>query len=180
MNLLNTILTDLFRDKVKVGTKKLYPFHLHFVGIHIKELLVTGNTTIVKSGFLREIIYVMLQHLKIKYIPEIVGYIRKRDFCRWTGTKRALFFTPNMVLGYIKTGALQKDQMLEKKVKCGCGYNMSVEDIEILFDFTKEKSYSDSVKLKIIEKEMDHKWTLIDYCSYHKPIKQIIIETRFL
>ena len=89
----------LFEGNMKIGKKIIYNFHLQICFNYIKELM-ENNKVIIKSGFIRNIIYIILNKNSILYKLEIVSYKKIRSLCRWY--RGAKSYTPNIILGYIK------------------------------------------------------------------------------
>lgn len=99
MNILITELKSYFPKNV-IENKKLYDFHFYITIKYLKELFETGKTTCV-SGFIRKIIYVILNQQNIKYKLHTIGHNKKQSLCWWTN-KSGKRFTPGMILGYIE------------------------------------------------------------------------------
>lgn len=177
--------TKLFENNMKIRRKIIYDFHLKIVHDHITELIATKQTTC-KSGFIREIIYKVLDSLSFKFKLEIVGHKLKRSLCRWAcGPRSRRFYTPGMMIGYINRGMVIEEEFCQSLINAELDYNTrswndgskytdyysDLSTIKSLFD--KYTSYT--TKWKIIERVLDDKWNIFESCNLYKPIKQITL-----
>uniref|UniRef100_A0A6C0AFF7 Uncharacterized protein n=1 Tax=viral metagenome TaxID=1070528 RepID=A0A6C0AFF7_9ZZZZ len=172
---------EFFKDNMKIGKKKIYSFHLRICYDHLNELFLKKRTTC-KSGFIREIIYKILKKLLIKYKLEIVDYKHKKSLCRWIGGRdrnRMWFYTPKMLLGYIKSNMVIEEEFIEKQEQLKIHYEdydlhanyATLDEIKSLFN----KNVADNLKLLIIENELETKWNIFENCNLYRPIKEIIL-----
>ena len=179
MDSINIIeIRKLFENKMKINKKIIYDFHLQICFGHIEELIKTSKT-IIKSGFIRNIIYEILKFYSISYKLKIVSYIKKRSLCRWNGGFPSnIFYTPNMMLGYIKSNRVLKDEFLESQNLKELNYpeytkfgGATYEEINSLFN----PEISNNEKYNIISNELDIKWNIFENCFLYRPVKQIIL-----
>lgn len=173
------VITNFFKDRMKIGKKKIYEFHLKIAHNHINELLNTRQT-LCKSGFIRQIIYKVLTLLNIKFQIDIIGHTKIKWLCRWVASPRRMcFYTPKMMLGWIKRELILKDEVIQSQIDSEARYSTSsykytdcnpdLDTVKLLFDNTVE----DIVKINIIDTIIDRKWNIFEDCHLHKPIKQI-------
>lgn len=175
--------SKLFENNMKIRKKTIYDFHLKIVHDHLTELCATRQTTC-KSGFIREIIYKVLDSLSFKFKLEIVGHKLKRSLCRWISGPRR-FYTPGMMIRYINTGMVIEEEFCQSQIDAELDYNTKswngsskytdsyadLSSIKSLFD----KNVSYETKWKIIERVIDDKWNIFENCNLYKPIKQITL-----
>jgi hypothetical protein len=165
-------INKLFEANMLIDIKRIYPFHLKIAFDCIKELKT--NKKVICPGFIRQIIYKILDNFSIKYNLEIIGYKKIRSLNRWYGrcNRRRLFFTPGTILGWIRIEKIQMDELIELKNRHQNNIpfdKYSIDEIKLMFDL----NVSEKEKLELINRCMNDKWTIFDYIHLHKPIKQI-------
>lgn len=183
LNVTIEYIAKLFKNNMNIRKKIIYDFHLKIVHDHITELLATKETTC-KSGFIREIIYRVINSLSLKFKLEIVGYKLKRSLCRWIRCNRSqVFYTPGMMINYINKG-----MVIEKEI-CQSQINAEIEHTKSCYSYKYTDRYEDlstikslfdkntlyETKCKIIENILDDKWNIFESCNLYKPIKKIVL-----
>ena len=166
---------------MKIGVKKIHSFH---IDICYKYLTILSETCelICKSGFLRNIIYIILNEKKIKYKLNIVGYKKISSLCRWINKRDGgmYFYSPGMLLGFIKSNRVLKIDMIEYYKQnnyytcdeCVCHIDM-IDDL-----FNNEVSDIDKIS-NIVYLEDHRKWNVFESCSLYRPIKKIILLEKY-
>lgn len=167
-------INKLFESKMVIDLKRIYPFHLKIAFDYLCELKT--NKKVVCSGFIRQIIYKILDNFSIKYNLELIGYKKIRELNRWICRckRRKIYFTAGTILGWIKIKKILQDELIEQKNIFGNDFpfnQYTIDEIKSMFD----KDVSDKEKIELINRCMGVKWTIFDYIHLHKPVKQIIL-----
>lgn len=173
--------SELFESNMKIGRKTIYNFHIKIAYDHLIELFKTTQT-VCKSGFIREIIYKVLDRLLLKFRLEIVGYKKTKWLCRWVASPRRMcFYTPNMMISWINSKMISEEEVIQSQLNSELDYNKQnlkyadfhpdLETVKLLF----EKTTSYDTKHNIISTILDHKWNIFENCHLHRPIKQITL-----
>jgi hypothetical protein len=161
-------ISNLFEVK-KINKKIIYTFHIDIAYKHLIELFETKSTTC-KSGFIRCIMYKVLKDLSIPYKLESIITTKCRSLCRWCSSEvKQIFWTPKMMLCNIKKGLIIKEEVVNSFTTHLSHTSMS--EITSLFDI----SVNDNDKLHIIDKELDEKWNVFEYCNLYTKVKKIVL-----
>ena len=168
---------------MRIGVKKIHSFHIDLCYQYLTILSETWELTC-KSGFLRNIIYIILNEKKIKYHLNIVGYKKISSLCRWISKKDGgmYFYSPGMLIGFIKSNRVLKSDMIEYYQEHNHNYYSydecltHIKIIEELFD--NEVSVIDKIS-HIKDLKRYNKWNVFESCGFYKPIKQIILLEKY-
>ena len=138
------------------------------------ELRINKKVLII-SGFIRQIIYKVLEKFSIRYHLKIAYYKKTKELNRWVGRKK-FFFYPNNILGLIKKGSIILEELVQLKILSNDNFSAisyySLNEIVSMFN----NNIPDNDRLKLIEKCFSQKWTIFDEIHLHKPIKLILLD----
>lgn len=179
--ILNNILfkdfEETFKSNMKIDKKKIYQFHLKHAYKFFCELR-TNKKVLIISGFIRQIIYKVLEKFSIGFDLKIAYYKKTKELNRWINNgRKKFFFNPNNILGLIKKGSIILDELVQLKII----YNndnfsvfsyYSINEIVTMFN----NNISDEERLKLIKKYFNKKWTIFDEIHLHKPVKLILLD----
>lgn len=157
--------------------KKIYPFHYNLLKKYLLELYYNKEVSI-SSGFLRELIIIILKKENISFKLIFGEKIKKRYLHRYSDSsshKNLTRWTPGMIFSFIKRGCIDKKDLIDRlNWENSTDLFVLLEEIEQLFN----ENIDDEERYKIVKDfiKRPYKWCIFDYCWFYKVIKIIKIE----